>query len=78
MSLVKTYRTTCNKKAADGSIRTIQVNRKYTVKPPAITPEQAMEVKKLHALGVAKSKLCMQFGVSLYMINKVLADAGDC
>jgi hypothetical protein len=69
---VKTYRTTCYRKQADGTIRSIQVTRKYETKAPALSLTQIDEIRSLLDMGVPKKNICAKYGVSSYLLNKSL------
>ena len=72
MSTIKIYNTTCYRKQTDGSLRQIQVNRKYSTKAPRLSPEQIKDIQQLFQSGVTKKKLCERFGVPLYIINRAI------
>jgi hypothetical protein len=69
---VKTYRTTCYRKQADGTIRSIQVTRKYETKPPALSPTQIDGIRELLDMGVPKKNIFVKYGVSAYVLNKAI------
>jgi hypothetical protein len=69
---VKTYLTTCYRKQADGTIRSIQVTRKYETKAPTLSLTQIGKIRSLLEMGVPKKNICAKYGVSAYVLNKAI------
>jgi hypothetical protein len=69
---VKTYRTTCYRKQADGTIQSIQVMHKYETPPPALSPTQIDGIRELLDMGVPKKNICVKYGMSAYVLNKAI------
>ena len=76
MSEIKTYKTTCFRNRG-GKLVQINVNRKYTVKNPSRRVfDEAFrdEIKQKIAIGITKNRLMTEYNISLYMLNKLLAE----